>query len=110
MTPVSACGRETLAPGSFKVQVIYALPEGVQMAQVSVAAGATIADALDKSGLVEPADLERLRLKVAIFGRLKSISQVLVAGDRIEVLRALVAEPNRSRLARARKKDRVPPA
>lgn len=109
MTRMSAGGVATRVPGSFKVQVIYALPEGVETVEVSVVSGATIADALEKSGLVRPADLERLRLKVAIFGRLKSISQVLMAGDRIEVLRALVADPNRSRLDRARKKGRASP-
>ena len=110
MARASAGGEEARSLVSFKVQVIYASLEGLQTAQVSVVSGDTIADALEKSGLVGATDLESLGLKVAIFGRFKSTSHVLLAGDRIEVLRALVAEPNRSRLERARKKDRVPRA
>jgi len=101
---------EVLEPDSFKVQVIYALSEGVQTVEVTVMPGTTIAHAVEKSGLVAPDDLHHAQLKVAVYGRLKRISQAVEPGDRIELLRPLLIDPNRARLLRAKKKAQSPPS
>jgi putative ubiquitin-RnfH superfamily antitoxin RatB of RatAB toxin-antitoxin module len=78
------------------VEVVYALPRGEQSARVRVREGATVRDVLEKSGLQPLA-----RGKVGIFGRVVSPDAVVAHGDRIEIYRALAADPKEARRRRA---------
>lgn len=110
MTRLPSPAPEPLEPDSFKVQVIYACSEDIRTVEVTVMPGTTIADAVEKSGLAAPGDLDHAQLRVAVYGRLKRASQAVEPGDRIELLGPLLVDPNRARLLRAKKKTESPPS
>jgi len=93
---------------NIKVEVAYALPERQAIIEVEVAAGTTALEAVEQSGVTsrfEGIDLENSRL--GIFGKVASGSQVLKAGDRVEIYRPLIADPKevrKERAARAKKR------
>jgi uncharacterized protein len=90
------------------VEVAYALPDRQAIVEVKVAPGTTAMQAVEQSGIAakfEDIDLEDARL--GIFSKVVSGSQVLQAGDRVEIYRPLIADPKEVRKARAaRAKER----
>jgi putative ubiquitin-RnfH superfamily antitoxin RatB of RatAB toxin-antitoxin module len=85
--------------GELLVEVVHALPQRGQSVRVSLPAGATVRDALEKSGLSPLA-----RGKVGIFGRVVRTDTPLQPGDRVEIYRPLAAEPTEARRRRAAKR------
>lgn len=86
-----------------KVEVVYALP-GQQMAvRLDVPEGTTAAQAVMLSQLIEKFPEIRLdgQNKLGIFGRLTKPDTVLRQGDRVEIYRALLADPKEVRKRRA---------
>jgi len=84
------------------VTVIFALPERATEIPLRLPVGATVADALECSGLAHRhPHVDVARARVGIFGKLADRKAKLGDGDRVEVYRALVAEPKESRLRRA---------
>ncbi len=92
-----------MAGPSLRVQVVYALPERCWAFALELGEGATVADALaaaDLAGklpgvLVDPA-------RLAVFGKTAAPETRLHDGDRVEILRPLVADPKQARRERAR--------
>lgn len=85
------------------VSVVYAEPEHVFTAEVSLPQGATVAEAIEGSGirgagLDAPIRGDRL----GIFGRKASFDTVLHEGDRVEIYRPLRIDPKEARRRRAR--------
>ena len=83
---------------SICVEVVYALTDRYVCVEVELARGATVNDALGRSGieaLVEGLDLSRSA--VGVFGEVASLDRVLVAGDRVEIYRALTMDPRDAR-------------
>ena len=90
-----------VAPG-IEVTVVLALPDRATEIAVRLPAGATLADALERSGLAQRhPDLDLARARVGIFGKLSNRKAMLADGDRVEVYRALIADPKERRLRRA---------
>ena len=89
-----------------KVEVVYAAVDRQVLLSVTVPVGATVRDALFKSGLNgEFPELDLASCPVGIFGKViaePAIRQVQ-AGDRIEVYRPLLADPKEVRRLRAAK-------
>ena len=84
------------------VTVVYALPDRATEIEVRLGAGATVADALTKSGLASlHPGLDLARSPVGIFGRRVERNRVLVDGDRVEIYRPLMADPKNARRKRA---------
>ncbi len=88
------------------VEVAYALPHEQKIVAVQVEEGATAYDAVIKSRIAELfSQIDPESDPMGIFG--KAIrdprSQVLKAGDRIEVYRPLIADPKEARAKRAAK-------
>ena len=82
--------------------MIYALPAGEDAVSVRLPAGATAADAVRASGILErhpEIDLERQRL--GIYGRVVAAKAPLSDGDRVEVYRPLTLGPKEARRRRA---------
>ena len=82
--------------------VAYATPERQWLWAVTLADGATVADALEQvraqvAGLEVPWNAD-----VGIFGELCDRAAVPRDGDRIEIYRPLKADPKESRRARAK--------
>jgi uncharacterized protein len=90
-----------MTPAAIDVVVAYAGPEGDVLENVTVAEGAPLADAVRASGIVERLRLFEAALGYAIFGERASAATPLRAGDRVELLRPLVADPKEARRQRA---------
>jgi putative ubiquitin-RnfH superfamily antitoxin RatB of RatAB toxin-antitoxin module len=84
-----------------RVEVAYAGPEGEAVDEVDVPAGATLAQAVDRSGLALRLGLDLAGLAFAIFGQRAAPGTPLREGDRIELLRPLTADPKDARRRRA---------
>jgi putative ubiquitin-RnfH superfamily antitoxin RatB of RatAB toxin-antitoxin module len=89
-------------PEIVRVEVVFALPERYWSVHLELAGGATVAEALTLSGiesLVPSMEIDPARL--AIFSRPAQMSTRLHDGDRLEILRPLLADPKQSRRERA---------
>lgn len=88
------------------VEVVYALADRQSIVKLAVAAGTTAEVAVEMSGLKRRyPQIASRPLHCAIFGRSVEGSQVLAAGDRVEILRPLLIDPKENRrrtAARAR--------
>ncbi|MFQ6371371.1 RnfH family protein [Shewanella sp. YIC-542] len=89
---------------AFTVEVIYALPHQQKVIPVSVLPGATFFDAVKKSRIAEffpEIDLEHIKL--GCFSHQVKPGDVLQPGQRVEIYRALIADPKDVRRKRAEK-------
>lgn len=90
------------------VEVVFASPEQQLLKAVRVADGCTAAAAIEAAGmhsLWQSASGQQLPL--ARFGRLISGAQALGEGDRVEILRPLLADPKDQRHQRVRAAKRA---
>lgn len=83
-----------------KVEVCHADAERATRVEVELEVGATLADALRASGLVERLALDVATLTYGIFGRRAPLDAVLDDGDRVELHRPLIVEPKEARRRR----------
>jgi putative ubiquitin-RnfH superfamily antitoxin RatB of RatAB toxin-antitoxin module len=86
---------------SIDIEVAYAEPERQFLRRVSLDAGATVADAILASGVEHELDIDASALSVGIWSKSVSRDTRLEAGDRVEIYRALVADPKEARRRRA---------
>ena len=81
---------------------MYALPHEQTVIALELPRGSTVGQALVASGLaLRYPDLEFTHAKVGIYGRFVSADTVLENGDRVEIYRALLADPKQARRRRA---------
>lgn len=86
------------------IEVAYALPEKQSIVEVTVAEGTSALDAVKASSIVQKfPEIDPETAKMGVFGKAIKPAYVLQAGDRIEVYRALIADPKANRKARAEK-------
>lgn len=84
------------------VQVCYATPTWEFLCELSVAAGSTLEQAIRQSGLLQQApQIDLATCAVGIHARKQPLDTVLRAHDRVEVYRALLADPKETRRRRA---------
>ncbi|AWH21162.1 MULTISPECIES: RnfH family protein [Stenotrophomonas] len=81
-----------------EVEVVLAWPQRVLARRLQLEEGATVADAVAAAALEGSADCPAL----AVHGVLARPQQVLHDGDRVELLRPLLADPKDNRRKRAR--------
>lgn len=81
-----------------EVEVVLAWPQQVHCRRLQLEEGATVADAIAAAAI----DGSTACPAVAVHGVLAQPQQVLLDGDRIELLRALQADPKDNRRRRAR--------
>ena len=89
---------------SIDVEVAYALPEKQIIRTVNVDDGTTIGAAIVQSGIMidfPELDIVLETSKVGIFGKASTMTTVLADGDRVEIYRALIADPKEVRRKRA---------
>lgn len=90
------------AAARIKVEVAYARPDVQVIIPIEVVAGATLEDAIHASAIIERFPEISLAVnRVAVFGKLGKLDQTLRAGDRVEILRPLIADPKQARKKRA---------
>lgn len=85
--------------------VVVTSPAAGQVQQVDLLlpTGASVRDALRRSGLGLPTEVaEDTALKVGVWGQLRSLDHVLRDRDRVEVYRALHIDPKDARRLRHR--------
>jgi hypothetical protein len=87
---------------TLRVTVAYADTARQFAREVQLPAGATVADAIDASGIAEAAGLAQADLQnVGIFSRRVDRAAVLRDGDRVEIYRPLKIDPKEARRRRA---------
>jgi uncharacterized protein len=97
------------APG-IEVTVVFALPDRATEIPVRLPVGGTVADALERSGLAaRHPEIDLAGARVGIFGKLSDRKAMLADGDRVEVYRALIADPKEHRLRRAAARNKPQP-
>jgi putative ubiquitin-RnfH superfamily antitoxin RatB of RatAB toxin-antitoxin module len=85
------------------VTVVYALPELATVIDVSLPAGSTVADALDRSGIAaRHPEANVAQCPVGIFGKRVDRQTLVTNGDRVELYRLLIADPKEARRKRAK--------
>jgi putative ubiquitin-RnfH superfamily antitoxin RatB of RatAB toxin-antitoxin module len=90
---------------SLRIEVVYALPAGEDAVSLKLPSGATAADALRASGMLERhPEIDLGRHKIGIYGRVVAAGARLSDGDRVEVYRPLVLGPKEARRRRALRK------
>ena len=92
------------------VTVVWANALIQDIVEVELPMGATIADAVARSGLIAQYGVESAALGYAIFGRRARADARLADGDRVELTRSLEADPKVARSRRARTKPLAKPA
>lgn len=85
-----------------KVEVAYAKPEVQVIVPLELPEGATAEAAIRASGLLARfPEIDLTGSKIGIFSKPCGLDQVLRQGDRVEIYRALVADPKETRRSRA---------
>jgi putative ubiquitin-RnfH superfamily antitoxin RatB of RatAB toxin-antitoxin module len=81
-----------------RIEVVHALPERQLLIALEVPAGTTVRAAVERAGLVaRVAGLDLATARYAVFGRVVAAEHALRDGDRVDVLRPLLADPKEVR-------------
>lgn len=77
-----------------QVGVTYSEPSQQVWLNIEIPEGASVRDALDRAGILKMfPHIDLTEQKVGIFGRLVKLDAPLRAGDRVEVYRPIIADP-----------------
>lgn len=80
------------------VEVAYAEPDQQVLIDVSLPSGATVADAIQRSAIINRfPQLDRDDLMLGVWGRPATAETILKDGDRVEIYRKLLLEPREAR-------------
>jgi putative ubiquitin-RnfH superfamily antitoxin RatB of RatAB toxin-antitoxin module len=83
-----------------RVEVIYALPDQCWSVEVDLPENSRVSDALAAAKPRLP-EISVDENRLAIFSRPVSMDSVMRSGDRLEILRPLIADPKQARRERA---------
>ncbi len=85
-----------------EVEVVYALPEVQTLLKLKVPAGTTATQAVERSGIMgQYPEIDLEKNKIGVFGKLVKGDTNLRQNDRVEIYRALIADPKEVRRKRA---------
>ena len=91
---------------TIRVEIVYALPRQAWSVVLEMPVGTTASEALARSGFATSVPgFDAVQLGYAIFGKSISAATLLRDGDRLELLRPLIADPKQARRRRARKTE-----
>jgi len=86
-----------------RIEIVYALPDEQPLVELDLDPGATVADAVRASGLVERfPEIDPTRGPFGIFSQRCDPGRELREGDRVEIYRPLRTDPKEARRRRAR--------
>lgn len=103
MAPVDAAGEAVgeAVSDALRVDVVFCPQPGVcDTVSLTLATGATVADALQASGLLLRHGLEQATVKVGVWSRVRELTAPLRPQDRVEIYRALQVDPKEARRQR----------
>lgn len=84
------------------VEVVYALPNEQLLLKVQLPQGSTVTDAIKLSGILDKhPEIDLVKAKLGIFGKLTKADAPLRDRDRVEIYRPLIADPKEIRRQRA---------
>lgn len=84
------------------VEVAYALPTQQLIVELMVPEGTTAEQAVQQSGIMQKfPEIDLTQNKLGIFGKLVKADTALRERDRVEIYRALIADPKEVRRQRA---------
>ncbi len=87
---------------SIHVEVVYALADVQELAQLDLPGGSTVAQAIAASGLLEKyPEIDLKKNKLGVFAKLAKAETMLRDRDRVEIYRPLIADPKEVRKQRA---------
>jgi putative ubiquitin-RnfH superfamily antitoxin RatB of RatAB toxin-antitoxin module len=91
-----------MSPEPITVEVVYALPAQQPLLRVRLDEGATVADAIRASGILDAfPEIDLARNKIGIFSKLVKPDEKVRDKDRVEIYRPLIADPKEVRRKRA---------
>jgi putative ubiquitin-RnfH superfamily antitoxin RatB of RatAB toxin-antitoxin module len=77
-----------------QIGVAYSEPGQQVWLNIEVPETSTVADAIERSGILrQMPQIDLATQKVGIFGRLVKLDAALKPGDRVEIYRAIIADP-----------------
>ena len=83
---------------SIQVEVVFARADRQRLIAVTLARGATVADAIFRSAMAQQFPEENLdKLQVGVWGQPVDRDHVLSDGDRVEIYRTLALDPREAR-------------
>lgn len=86
------------------IEVCYALPHEQALISVELPQGATLQQALERSGILKRyPQIDLTQQKVGVFGKFKPLDTVLADHDRVEIYRPLIVDPKAARQRRVDK-------
>ncbi len=84
------------------VEVVYGRQDRQKVVMVSLNAGATVRDAVERSGLLaEFPEIDLAKNKLGIWNKLAKVDAEVRDKDRVEIYRPLIADPKEVRKQRA---------
>jgi uncharacterized protein len=84
--------------GALQVEVVFALPGQQELVGLEVAKGATVAQAIEQSGIASTfPDHDLSRCAVGVWGQVVERDRRLRDGDRVEIYRPLLLDPQEAR-------------
>ena len=90
-----------------RVEVVYALPARQVVKTLALPAGTSIESAIRASGLLEEfPEIDLTVNRTGIFGEFAGLDESLQGGERVEIYRALIADPKETRRRRAQAKKK----
>lgn len=86
------------------VEVCHVDASGATRVAITLDEGATLARAIDRSGIIERLSLDRASISFGIFGKRAELDAHLRDGDRVEIYRPLIVDPKEARRRRVETK------
>jgi putative ubiquitin-RnfH superfamily antitoxin RatB of RatAB toxin-antitoxin module len=84
------------------IEIAYALEHKQTLLNLQVEEGITLKQAIEISGILDTyPQINLLKDKTGIFGKIAKLDTVLREKDRVEIYRALIADPKKVRKERA---------
>lgn len=84
------------------VQVVYALPGAQEVVEVGLEEGAPVEDAINASGIAaRHPEIDLKTWRIGVWGRPVTLATGVRDRDRVEIYRALSADPKQARRRRA---------
>ena len=86
------------------IEVVYALEKKQTLLSLEVQQGTTLKQAIELSGILGTyPQIDLLKDKTGIFGKIAKLDDILREKDRVEIYRPLIADPKQVRKDRAAK-------
>lgn len=88
-----------------RVEIAYALSERQVLIALEMEEGATIRQAIERSGILERIPgIDLAKECVGVFGKTARLDTALRDGDRVEIYRSLIADPKDARKRRIKRR------